>query len=164
MKPSQMLCVLPLLFLFAGASAADASAVAEEPLRNADISAGDCEKDCIAHVLFGTDLFLLWKGEEVPSLLLPLGPVPSENAEALPTVVRGEINTRDCVASCEKALLVADLELTVQRDGDGEIAAVGARKVRFGNLRLVPDGLAMRSRTPSKEDDAPPSSPVVAAR
>lgn len=144
MKPLEMLFI-PLLLLFAGAHAA-----AGEPLLNADISAGDCEQDCTAVLLLGKDQFLLWKGDKRPKLLLPLGPAPSE---VPPTTVRGEINTDDCVASCEKDLLVADLELTVRRDADGHISGVWVREVRLGTVHRIPAGAKpMQSPAVPKQD------------
>ena len=122
MKLLKALCI-PLTLALAGAESASAG-----PLLNADISAGACEQNCGEFVLLGDDLFFVWKGEERPNVVLRYGPKDGENAMKLAaTPVRGELNTQDCVASCEVDVLVANLKLTVRRDGDGEIEAICAR-------------------------------------
>ncbi len=122
MRLLKALCI-PLTLALAGAESASAG-----PLLNADISAGACEKNCGEFVLLGDDLFFVWKGEEHPNVVLRYGPKDGENAMKLAaTPVPGELNTQDCVASCEVDVLVANLKLTVRRDGDGEIEAICAR-------------------------------------
>ena len=123
------------VMLLACMSAA-AFAVGAEPfaLNNNDISAGDCEKNCEAAVLLAGKLFMVRKGAERPALFLQ--PVQDTDyardlrAEAVP----GELNTDDCVASCEKQLEVADVTVTARRDDEGELVGVWITDVRFGGI------------------------------
>ena len=123
------------------------------PLANADISAGDCERSCFAWVLLGNDVFFVWKGEQDPQLVLSLGPADGENVKGARatmafTPVRGELHTGDCLANCEAVVLVANLELTVRRDGEGEIQAIWARSVSVGRgyqaTKAAPPGVIGR--------------------
>ncbi len=107
------------------------------PLANADISAGECEQNCFAWVLLGNDVFFVWKGEQHPQLVLPLGPADGESvsrarAKIAFTPVRGELRTDDCVADCETAVVAANMELTVRRGSEGGIKAIWARAVGTG--------------------------------
>lgn len=113
------------------------------PLANADISAGDCERNCLAWVLLSDDAFFVWKGEQHPQLVLSLGPADGENVKKMRakmgfTLVRGELHTGDCLANCEAAAVAANLELTVRRDGEGQIQAVWARSVGDGRGYRAP--------------------------
>lgn len=107
------------------------------PLANADISTGDCEQHCFAWVLLGDDMFFVWKGEQHPQLVLPLGPADGENVRRMRAKfafkpVPGELYTGDCLANCETVVALANIELTVRRDGEGYIQATWARALRAG--------------------------------
>lgn len=127
---------IALLLSVAGLPAASA-----ETLRNEDINAGDCEKNCVQYVLLGADLFFVWKGEERPMLVVPFGPADGENARkeqnrgAVP--VRGELNTGECVQACEALVRTANVELLVRRDGDGVIERIWVDVLDTGRVRRV---------------------------
>lgn len=146
------------VMLLAWLSAA-AFAVGAEPfaLNNDDISAGDCEKNCEAAVLLAGKVFVVRKGAERPALFLQ--PVQDTDhardlrAEAVP----GELNTDDCVASCEKQLEVADVTVTARRDDEGELVGVWITDVRFGGIfkkvkRGLPPGFGLPPAQPNAED------------
>lgn len=133
--------LIKVLLLCCALPGALSAAAAPFTLTNEDISAGDCEKDCMRFVLVADEVIFVWKGAEQPKLFLPFGNRnDGPNADSLPDLlgdivpIPGELNTDDCVASCEKELLVADLELTARRDDDGHISAIWVREVHYGGI------------------------------
>lgn len=121
---------------------------AATPLTNADISTGDCEQNCFAWVLFGDDVFFVWKGEQHPQLVLALGPADGDNVNRMRakmdfTPVPGELYTGNCLANCEAVVVLANVEVTVRRDGEGDIQATWARELDTGRNYQAPKNLPL---------------------